>query len=70
VLGFTPTLGQSRVATGAQTITIPLEDYLRIKVLAQEGHGTTLRVAKDPLTPSKQTPHYWIFETSFIVDLP
>jgi hypothetical protein len=38
-------------ATGAHTITIPLEGYEPIRVLAQDKHGATFRLAKDPPPP-------------------
>jgi hypothetical protein len=38
-------------------------------VLAQDGHGVTLRPAKDLLLPGKKPPIYWIFEIGFIFDL-
>jgi hypothetical protein len=49
---------------------IPLEGYEPVRVLAQDGHGTTLRLTKDLLPPGKKPPIYWIFESGFISDLP
>jgi hypothetical protein len=61
----------SRVqATSSHCTIIPLEGYEPIRVLAQDGHGTTLRLAKDLLPPGKKPPIYWIFESGFISDLP
>jgi hypothetical protein len=57
-------------ANNAQNITIPLEGYVPVRVLTQEGHEITLRLAKDLLTLGKKPPLYWIFEIGFIVDLP
>ncbi len=57
-------------ATNSHSITIPLEGYTPVIVLAQDGHGATLRPAKDLLLPSKKPPIYWIFESGFISDLP
>ncbi len=44
-------------ATNTQNIIIPLKGYTPVRVLAQEGHGATLRLAKDLLPPGKKTPH-------------
>jgi hypothetical protein len=57
-------------ASDAQITTIPLEGYLLVRVFTQEGHGTTFKVAKDPMTPGKKTLLYGIFEISFIIYLP
>jgi hypothetical protein len=47
-----------------------LDGYAPIRVLAQEGPGTTLRLARDLPTIGKKPPLYWIFEVGYIVDLP
>jgi hypothetical protein len=39
-------------ATGSHTITIPLEGYEPIRVLAQDSHETTFRLAKDLPLPN------------------
>jgi hypothetical protein len=57
-------------ATSSHCTTIPFEGYEPVRVLAQDGHGTTLRLAKDLLPPGKKPPIYWIFESGFISDLP
>jgi len=57
-------------ATSSHNITIPLEGYTPVRVLVQDGHGATLRLAKDVPSPSKKPPIYWIFESGFISDLP
>jgi hypothetical protein len=57
-------------ATSSHDIIIPLEGYRPIKVLVQEDHGATLRLAKDVPPPGKRPPIYWIFESGFISDLP
>jgi hypothetical protein len=57
-------------ATNSHSITIPLEGYTPVRVLAQDGHGATLRLAKEVLRPGKKPPIYWIFESGFISDLP
>jgi hypothetical protein len=87
VLGFTPTLGQVRVATanvsefrrishtgriqatGSHIITIPLEGYELVRVLVQDNHRTTFRLAKDIPLPGKKPLLYWILGPSFIYDL-
>jgi hypothetical protein len=56
-------------ATGSHDVTIPLEGYKLVRVLEQEGHGATLRLAKDFPLPGKKPPIYWIFETGFISEL-
>jgi hypothetical protein len=56
-------------ATSSQNIIISLERYMPIRVLAQDDHGATLKLAKNLLLPSKKPPIYWIFESGFIPDL-
>jgi hypothetical protein len=56
--------------TSSHCTIIPFEGYEPVKVLAQDGHGTTLRLAKDLLPPGKKPPIYWIFESGFISGLP
>ncbi len=57
-------------ATSSHRTTIPFEGYEPVRILAQDGHGTTLRLAKDLLPPGKKPPIYWIFESGFISGLP
>jgi len=57
-------------ATSSHDVIIPLEGYKPVRVFAQEGHGATLRLAKDVPPPRKRPPIYWIFESGFISDLP
>jgi hypothetical protein len=57
-------------ATSSHDITIPLEGYKSVRVLVQEDHSATLRLAKDVPPPGKRPPIYWIFESGFISDLP
>jgi hypothetical protein len=45
-------------ATNGQNITIPLDGYTIVRVLAQEAHGTTLKLAKDLSIPGKKFPLY------------
>jgi hypothetical protein len=57
-------------ATFQQVHTISTANYCMVRVLHQEKHGATLKVARDPPAPGKKTFLYWIFETGFIRDLP
>jgi hypothetical protein len=60
----------SRVqATSSHCTIIPLEGYKPVRVLTQDGHGATLKLAKDLLQPGKKPLIYWIFESGFISDL-
>jgi hypothetical protein len=56
-------------ATGSHNTTIPFEGYTLVRILAQDGHGATLRLVKD-IQPGKKPPILWIFESGFVVDLP
>jgi hypothetical protein len=68
---FKKSSGAGRIqATSSQSTIIPLEGYTPVRVLAQEGHGGTFKLAKDVLPPGKKPLIYWIFESSFIPDLP
>jgi hypothetical protein len=55
--------------SNSQNVIIPLAGYEPVRVLVQEHHGATLRLAKDLPTPGKKPRIYWIFETSFISNL-
>ncbi len=55
--------------TNSPDVIIPLEGYKPVRVLAQEGHVATLRLAKDVPPPGKKPPIYWIFESGFIFEL-
>jgi hypothetical protein len=56
-------------AIGSHTITIPLEGYEPIRVLTQDNHRTTFRLAKDLPLPNTKPFLYWILGPSFISDL-
>jgi hypothetical protein len=56
-------------ATGSHTITIPLEGYELVRVLAQDNHCTTFRLAKDLPLLGKKPLLYWILGSGFISDL-
>jgi hypothetical protein len=49
-----------------QALMISTVGYCAIKVLSQEKPGAIFKVARDPPTPGKNPPLYWIFETGFI----
>jgi hypothetical protein len=63
-----PGTGQIQ-ATSSHSTTIPLEGYTPVRILAQDGHGATLRLVKD-IQPGKKPPILWIFESGFVADLP
>jgi hypothetical protein len=45
-------------------------DYRSVRILSQEKPGATLKVAREPPVPCKNSPLYWIFDKRFIHDLP
>lgn len=57
-------------ATSAQEITLSTEGFHPIRVLMQERHRAPLKVARELPAPTKLTPLFWIFESSFIEGLP
>jgi hypothetical protein len=61
--------GQIR-ATSHQKPSLLLDNHISVRVLSQEGHGATFRVARDPLSANQKTTSYWIFELGFIKNLP
>jgi hypothetical protein len=56
-------------ATGSHTITIPLEGYEPVRILVQDNHRTTFRLAKDIPLPGKKPLLYWILGPGFISNL-
>jgi hypothetical protein len=56
-------------ATGSRTITISLEGYEPVRILAQDNHRATLKLAKDLPLPGKKPLLYWILGPGFISDL-
>jgi hypothetical protein len=54
--------------TGSRTITIPLEGYEPVRVLAQDNHRTAFKLAKDLPLPGKKPLLYWILGLGFISD--
>jgi hypothetical protein len=56
-------------ATGSHTITIPLEGYEPVRVLTQDSHCTTFRLAKDLPLPGMKPFLYWILGPGFISNL-
>jgi hypothetical protein len=57
-------------ATSHQTHFLLSANHFSVRVLLQEGHGTTLRIARELPSTNKKTTSYWIFESGFIKDLP
>jgi hypothetical protein len=57
-------------ASTNQIITIATGDLCPVRILSQESSGATFKIAKELKTASKKTPTFWIFESSFIQDLP
>ncbi len=57
-------------ATNSQEITLSTKGFHPIRVLMQERHGALLKEAKELSAPTKLTPLFWIFESSFIEGLP
>jgi hypothetical protein len=53
-------------ATSHQALTISMTNFNPVKVFSQEGHGATLKVARDLKAPSKKPHLHWIFENGFI----
>jgi hypothetical protein len=53
-----------------KSLTVSTAKLRPVRVLSQERLGTTLKVARDLVVPSKQPPLCWVFETGFIQDLP
>jgi hypothetical protein len=51
-------------ATGSHIITIPLEGYEPVRVLAQDNHHTTFKLAKYLPIPGKKPLFYWILDYS------
>ncbi len=45
-------------------------NHRQIRVFAQENPKATLKVARDPPALGKKAPLYWIYDSSFIQDLP
>jgi hypothetical protein len=41
-----------------------------VRVLSQEKHGASLKVAKDPPSVNQKNTTFWIFESGFIENLP
>jgi hypothetical protein len=56
-------------ATNSQVITFSREGYHPIRVLSQERHEASLKVAKE-LPSVTKPPLLWIFEYGFIDELP
>jgi hypothetical protein len=57
-------------ATTHSVFTLATKGYRPVRILSQEKHGSTLKVARDASTPGKNLLTYWIFELGFIQELP
>jgi len=55
--------------SNSQNVIIPLAGYEPIRVLAQENHRATLKIAKELQIPGKKPPILWILEAGFITNL-
>jgi len=47
-----------------------LDNHTSVRVLSQERHRTTFKIARDPPSASQKNTTYWIFESGFIENLP
>jgi hypothetical protein len=56
-------------ATTHAAITLSTKGYRPVRILSQDKHGSTLKVARDAPTLGKNPLTYWIFETGFIQEL-
>jgi len=57
-------------ATTHTAITLSTKGYRPVRILSQDKHSSTLKVARDAPTLGKSPLIYWIFETGFIQELP
>ncbi len=57
-------------ATMHATITLSTKGYRPVRILSQDKHGSTLKVARDAPILGKNPLTFWIFETGFIQELP
>ncbi|CAK9869617.1 unnamed protein product [Sphagnum jensenii] len=57
-------------ATSQQFIQLAKSNYRQVRILTQGKPGSTFKVARDPPAPEKKPPFFWIFESSFVQDLP
>ncbi|CAM6016855.1 unnamed protein product [Sphagnum balticum] len=71
VLEFKRTSPGGRIQlTSNQAHTMSTLNQRLVRVLAQENPEAPLKVARDPPTPGKKGPVFWIFDSEFIQDLP
>jgi hypothetical protein len=54
----------------SQEVSLSPESYRLVRVLMQERHEASPRVARELSAPIKATPLFWIFESGFIECLP
>jgi hypothetical protein len=57
-------------ATTHAAITLSTKGYRPVRILSQDKHGSTLKVARDAPILGKNPLTFWIFETGFIQKLP
>ncbi len=61
--------GQLR-ATSYQVHPLPHTNLSLVRVLSQERHDASLKVAGDPPSANHRSTTFWIFETGFVENLP
>jgi hypothetical protein len=61
--------GQLR-ATNYQIHSLLHHNLSLVRVLSQERHGASLKVARDPPSVNQKNTTFWIFELGFIENLP
>ncbi len=57
-------------ATSYQVHSLPHTNFSSVRVLSQERHGASLKVARDPPSANQRSTTFWIFETGFVENLP
>jgi predicted metal-dependent HD superfamily phosphohydrolase len=57
-------------ATTHAAITLSTKGYRPVRILSQDKHDSTLKVARDAPILSKNPLTFWIFETGFIQEFP
>jgi hypothetical protein len=57
-------------ATSHQKHSLLFDNHTSVRVLSQERHEATLKIARDPPSTSQKNTTYWIFESGFIENLP
>jgi hypothetical protein len=57
-------------ATSHQIHTLFHLNLSSVRVLSQERHGASLKIARDPPSANQKNTAFWIFESGFIENLP